>query len=47
MLTVACTDNLTSDEEFLLLYDFNKAKNLELPYDEHDKFDLGNLWEDE
>lgn len=34
-------------EEFLLLYDLNKSKNLELPYDEHDKFDLGILCEDE
>ena len=47
MLIVAYTDNLISDEELLLLYDFNKSKNLELPYDEHDKFDLGDLWEDE
>ena len=47
MLTVAYTDNLISDEEFLLLYDLNKSKNLELPYDEHDKFDLGNPCEDE
>ena len=47
MLTVAYTDNLISDEEFLLLYDLNKSKNLELPYDKHDKFDLGNLCEDE
>ncbi|XP_068720467.1 uncharacterized protein [Montipora capricornis] len=47
MLTVVYTDNLISDEEFLLLYDLNKSKNLELPYDEHDKFDLGNLCEDE
>ena len=47
MLIVAYTDNFISDEELLLLYDFNKSKNLELPYDEHDKFDLGDLWEDE
>ena len=47
MLTVAYSDNLISDEEFLFLYDLNKSKNLELPYDEHDKFDLDNLYEDE
>lgn len=47
MLTVEYTDNLISDEEFLLLYDLNKSKNLALPYDKHDKFDLGNLCEDE
>ena len=32
-----------ADEEFLLLNDLNKSKNLELPYDKHDKFDLDNL----
>ena len=47
MLTVAYTVNLISDEEFLLLYDLHKSKNLDLPHDEHDKFDLGNLCEDE
>ena len=47
MLTVVYSDNLISDEELLLLYDLNKSKNLELPYDEHDKFDLNNLYEDE
>ena len=46
-LTVAYTENLISDEEFLLLYDLNKSKNLELPYDEYDNFDLEYLCADE
>ena len=39
--------NLLDDEEFLLLYDINTSKSMDLPYWEYDNFDLDNLSDDE
>ena len=46
MLLFAHNDNLIS-EEFFLLYDLNKSRNLKLPYWSCDQFDLHLLTDDE
>ena len=35
-----CMNGVLSNEEFVLLYDENRSKNLDLPYDEYRRFDL-------
>ena len=47
MLLLAHNDNLISEEEFLLLYDFNKSRKFKLPYWSYDQFDLDLLTDDE
>jgi len=47
LLTNAYADGLIDDEEYVLLYDINKSKNLDLPYWEYDRFDLDKLCDDE
>ena len=47
LLLLSHGDNLIDDEEFLMLYDINKSKNLDLPYQNYEKFELENLNEDE
>ena len=39
MLSLAWADNIITEEEFLL-YDANRPKNLELPYDSYPPFDM-------
>ena len=46
-LYLAHYDNIIDDEEFLLLIDMQKPKNLHLPYWNYERFDLNNLAEDE
>ena len=41
------TDRLIDDDECLLLYDLNQSKNLDLPYLDHNRFDLDELNEDQ
>ena len=41
-----CT-NIIDEETFALLYDINSSGNLDLPYDNYEKFDLDNLCDDE
>ena len=36
-----------SDEEFVLLYDCSFSKNLELPYEEYERFDLEEMADSE
>ena len=43
----AFSNNLINDEEFLLLYDLNTSKNVDLPYYSYDYFDLDKLCDDE
>ena len=38
---------LISDEEFLVLYDSYKPKNLDLPYNMYESFDLDEMEDDE
>ena len=41
---VLCHDNrVIDDEEFCLLYDANRSKNPEFPYEEYGKFDLEDM----
>ena len=47
MLLFAHNDNLISEEEFLLLHDLNKGRNLKLPYWSCEQFDLHLLTDDE
>ena len=42
LLTAALCDDLISEDEYLLLYDLNRSKNLDLPYDEF-TFDLDDM----
>ncbi|CAH3029463.1 unnamed protein product [Porites evermanni] len=45
---VLCHDNgVIGDEEFCLLYDANRSKNPEFPYEEYGKFDLEDMGDDE
>lgn len=46
-LLLAHSDDLINEEEFLLLYDINLSKNIDLPYWAYDKFELENLTDDE
>ena len=39
--------NIISDEEFVLLYDCSFSKNLELPYEENERFDLQEMADSE
>ena len=39
-LLISHNEGVISDEEFLLLYDLNKSKNLDFPYDSYDCFDF-------
>ena len=47
MILLAHADHLIDDDECLLLYDLNRSKNLDLPYQSYEKFDLDSLSEDE
>ncbi|KAK3728021.1 hypothetical protein QZH41_009525 [Actinostola sp. cb2023] len=40
-------DDIITDEEFAILYDVNCSKNLDLPYDDYERFDLDNMENDE
>ena len=40
-------DGLLNDEEFVLLYDLNSSRNLNIPYWQHRNFDLNNMQDDE
>ena len=43
----AYDDEVINDEEFVLLYDANTSKNIDLPYWDYENFDLDNLSNDE
>lgn len=43
----ALEDNLTSDEEFALLYDMNRSSNLDLPCRQYAPFNLDDMENDE
>ena len=40
-------NGVLSDAEFVLLYDENRSKNLDLPYDEYGRFDLDEMADSE
>ena len=40
---LAFDDKLISEEEFVLLYDLNRSRNLELPYEQYSHFDLDDM----
>ena len=40
-------DGLLKDEEFVLLYDLNSSRNLNIPYWQYPNFDLDNTQDDE
>ena len=46
-LLYAHSDNLIDDEEFMLLYDLNTSKNLDLEYWLYPKFDLETVSDDD
>ena len=39
--------DIISDEEFVLLYDCSFSKNLELPYEEYERFDIEEMADSE
>ena len=47
VILLAHADHLIDDDEFLLLYDLNRSKNLDLPHHSYETFDLDSLSEDE
>ena len=40
-------DGLLNDEEFVLLYDLNSSRNLNIPYWQCRNFDMSNMQDDE
>ena len=40
-------DGLLNDEEFVLLYDLNSSRNLNIPYWQYRNFDMNNMQDDE
>ena len=38
-LLISHYEGIVDDEEFLLLYDINTSRNLDLPYDLYERFD--------
>ena len=46
-LLVAFCDNVIDAETFVMLYDINKSKNFDYPYETYDSFDLDNVSDDE
>ena len=46
-LLLAFDDKLISEEEFVLLYDLNSSRNLDLPYEQYSHFDLDDMENDE
>lgn len=42
LLTAALCDDLISEDEYLLLYDLNRSKNLDLPSNKH-TFDVDEM----
>ena len=43
-LLLLCHDEGSlTDEEFILLYDLNSLKNLDLPYWKYQRFDINNM----
>ena len=47
ILTIAYTDGMLSNEQFLLLYDINTSHNPDYPYWNYEAFDLDKLDNDE
>lgn len=47
ILATCFMEGIISDEEFVLLYDLNHSKNLELPYEEYGRFDLDEMEDSE
>ena len=47
MLTTALFDNVISEDEYLIPYDLNSSKNLNLPYDEFKRFELDEMKDSE
>ncbi|KXJ12994.1 hypothetical protein AC249_AIPGENE16785 [Exaiptasia diaphana] len=47
LLLYAYDDKIISDEEFLLLYNENKSKNLDFPCEKYSKFDHEEMADDE
>ena len=46
-LLYAFSDNLITDEEFVLLYDVNKSKNRDVEYWNYEKFSLDGVSDDD
>ena len=47
LLAGSYLSDIISDEEFVLLYDCSFSKNLELPYEEYEKFDFEEMADSE
>ena len=46
-LTTALFNNVISEDEYIILYDLNSSKNLDLPYDEFMRFDVDEMEDSE
>ena len=47
LLTTTLFDNVISEDEYLIPYDLNRSKNLDLLYDEFKRFDLDEMEDSE
>ena len=47
LITIAHDGNMIDDEEFVLLYDLNRHRSLQLPYWKYQSFDLDSMENDE
>ena len=47
MLTIAFCNDIISADEYILLYDLNTSKNLDLPFDAYNRFDLDDMEDSE
>ena len=47
LLLLAHNDNVINDEEFLLLHEIERSKNLDLPYWKYPRFNLQEMENDE
>ena len=47
LLAGSYLSDIISDEEFVLLYDCSFSKNLELPYEEYERFDFEEMADSE
>ena len=47
LLVDSYMSGVLSDEEFVVLYDENRSKNLDFPYDEYGRFDLDKMTDSE
>ena len=43
LLAVACFEDITDEDEFLLLWNLHESKIVDFPYEDYDRFDLDEM----